>query len=124
MLLIDLKREALSMRRDIEAAASHLWGPVINKAVSEGWIKNIEVRLTLLVAHVDIEKRRHAFKAARKLGHVYRETSDVLHGRISTAHFNDKRVEEWKSDLTRFRKLFGETTIWGETEGVEMHQNA
>jgi hypothetical protein len=93
------------MRRDIEAASSYLWGPVVNRTESEVRLRNIERRLTLLVAHVGDEQRRNAFMAAQKLGHVYRETSDVLHGRISTAHFNEKRVEEWKSDLARFRKF-------------------
>jgi hypothetical protein len=95
VLLIDLKREALIMRRDIEAASSYLWGPVVNRTESEVRLRNIERRLTLLVAHVGDEQRRNAFMAAQKLGH----------GRISTAHFNEKRVEEWKSDLARFRKF-------------------
>lgn len=102
---MELKQEAITLRREIEFAASQLWGPVIGRAVPEICVGNVERRLTLLVARVNTEERLLAFRVARKLGHVYRETSNVLHGRISAAHFNENRIAEWKSDLLRFQEV-------------------
>lgn len=106
MELIELKQEAMAIRRAIETISSQLWAPVIGEEVEDVWVRNIERRLTLLVARVDNTERLLAFRVARKLGHVYQETSNVLHGRISAAHFNENRVAEWKSDLDRFLKVF------------------
>jgi len=106
MDLIELKQEAMAIRREIENLSSQLWARVIGQEVEDIWVRNIELRLTLLVVRVEETDRLWALRVARKLGHVYKETSNVLHGRISAAHFNENRVAEWKSDLNRFLKVF------------------
>jgi len=111
--LVRLKTEALALRREIEALASQLWAPVIGEQPQDVWVKSIERRLVLVVAHVSSDNRNLAVRAALKLGHVYRETSDVIHGRSNVAHFNMNRVAEWQADLERFSELL----VSGQTSG-------
>lgn len=107
---VHFKREAIRIRRRIEDMASHLWSAATALDRSAMAANHVERRLVLVVAHVPDDMRLVAFRAARKAGHAYRETSDVLHGRFAAAHFKASRVSEWDSDVDRLAALLGGCT--------------
>ena len=57
----------------------------------------IEVRLLFLVGLVDAAQQPEVHRLARLGGHVYRRTSDVLHGRTSALDLSDVVVDEWRA---------------------------
>ncbi|UKF25806.1 MULTISPECIES: hypothetical protein [Clavibacter] len=105
MQALEVKRAALKVRREIEVLATDFWASA-SALPREGMAKTaIERRLVLIVASVPPESRRNAFKAARQAGYVYKETSDVLHGRTRASWINAVRVREWNSDVARLTAI-------------------
>ena len=96
-----LKSEALRVRRSIEDITRMLWAPVVGCSTESVYVTRVRTRLILAVGVVGHVDQQHAMRAAVKLGHVYAETSDVLHGRSRVAHFTMVRVAEWDADLAR-----------------------
>ncbi|ALE91176.1 hypothetical protein AOC05_00360 [Arthrobacter alpinus] len=109
MSTFDAKIEALRIRRDIESIALTLWANASGLDRSMLVSKVVDRRLVLLVAQVEDHQRLAAFRAARQAGHVYSETSDVLHGRTRGARFGAVQIGEWDKDLQRLRSFISET---------------
>jgi hypothetical protein len=61
------------------------------------WASSIEARLLFLVGLVDAAHQAEVHRLARLGGHVYRRTSDVLHGRTSALDLSDVVVDEWRA---------------------------
>jgi hypothetical protein len=55
----------------------------------------VEARLLFLVGLIDAARQPEVHRLARLGGHVYRRTSDVLHGRTSALDLSDVVVDEW-----------------------------
>ena len=106
MLIYDVKLEALRLRRAIEKISVDVWvnaSGLSRHTVSSGLV---ERRLVLLIAKVSDARRLEAFRTVRQAGLVYRETSDVLHGRLKGARFQDTQLNEWRSDCLRLEVLW------------------
>ncbi|MET3175989.1 UNVERIFIED_ORG: putative ATPase [Arthrobacter sp. UYCu721] len=104
----DIKIEALRIRREIESFSVTLWADVSGLDRSVIISRAVDRRLVLLVTQVEDDQRIAAFKAARQAAHVYRETSDVLHGRTRASRFGAVQVAEWQQDLLRLRAFLGD----------------
>lgn len=102
---VDFKRNAIRIRRLIEQMSSMLWASAVGSEISSISANHVERRLVLIAAHVSDADRLPAFRAARKAGHAYKETSDVLHGRFAAVHFNASRVGEWEADVQRLSAI-------------------
>lgn len=57
----------------------------------------IEARLMFLVGLVEAARQPEIHRLAHLGGHVYRRTSDVLHGRTNALDLSDVVVEEWRA---------------------------
>jgi hypothetical protein len=57
----------------------------------------IETRLLFLVGVVDADNQPETHRLARLGGHVYRRTSDVLHGRTNALDLSDVVLDEWRT---------------------------
>lgn len=106
VLPYNVKLEALRLRREIEAISVDIWAAATGLPRNQVSTRVVERRLLLLVTMVDDQLRLEAFRAARQAAHVYRETSDVLHGRTKASRFQSLHIEEWKNDLSRLRALW------------------
>lgn len=100
----DIKIEALRIRREVEALSVTLWADVSGLDRTGITSRVVDRRLMLLVTQVKDNQRISAFKAARQAAHVYRETSDVLHGRIRASRFGPVQIAEWRQDLLRLKE--------------------
>jgi len=106
MLPYDIKREALRLRRAIEAISVEIWITASGLPRTQVSTCVVERRLLLLVSRADDQLRLEAFRVARQAAHVYRETSDVLHGRTRASRFQSTHLEEWKADYARVQDLW------------------
>jgi hypothetical protein len=103
MPTLEVKRAALDVRREIETIATALWIST-SGLPSEGIRKRyIERRLVLVITSVSPEVRLEAFRAARQAGYVYKEASDVLHGRMRASRVNATHIRQWRNDIDRLR---------------------
>ncbi|PRB66809.1 hypothetical protein CQ011_17325 [Arthrobacter sp. MYb213] len=116
--------EALRIRREIESISATLWADVSGLNRLEIMSRAVDRRLVLLVAQVETDQRVEAFRAALQAAHVYRETSDVLHGRTRASRFGVIQVAEWQQDLLRLRGYLRDETsvLQGPTQdSIELH---
>lgn len=110
MRATDIKIEALRIRREIESISVTLWADVSGLNRLEVMSRAVDRRLVLLVTQVETDQRIEAFRAALQAAHVYRETSDVLHGRTRASRFGAIQVTEWQQDLLRLRGYLRDET--------------
>lgn len=54
-------------------------------------------RLIFLVGLVDAARQPDIHRLAKLGGHVYRRTSDVLHGRLNALDLTDVMIDEWRT---------------------------
>lgn len=106
MLPYNIKREALRVRRAIESVSVEIWVTASGLPRSQVSARHVERRLLLLATMTNDGVRLEAFRAARQAAHVYRETSDVLHGRTRASRFRGIHIEEWRNDLSRLQALW------------------
>lgn len=106
MLPYDIKREALRLRRAIEAISVDIWVTASGLLRTQVSTSVVERRLLLLVPRADDQLRLEAFRVARQAARVYSETSDVLHGRTRASRFQSAHLEEWKADYARLEALW------------------
>lgn len=105
---VQLRTDALEIRREIEVICRDLWlSFTIDQTVRP---PSVEHRLTLVAARVDPERQRVALAAARRAFEVYSETSDALHGRTRGAAFNSNRVADWRRDVERLHTFLTVTS--------------
>ncbi|CAD5994360.1 conserved protein of unknown function [Agreia sp. COWG] len=106
MLPYEIKREALHLRRAVEAISVDIW--VTSSGLPRTQVSTgvVETRLLLLVSKADDHLRLEAFRVARQAARVYSETSDVLHGRTRASRFQSVHLEEWKADYARLEALW------------------
>lgn len=108
----NIKREALRVRRAIESVSVEIWVTASGLPRSKVSTCHVERRLLLLATMTNDGVRLEAFRAARQAAHVYRETSDVLHGRTRASRFRGTHVEEWNDDLFRLQALWESSEAW------------
>lgn len=77
---------------------------------------SIEARLLFLVGLVDAAHQPRVHRLARLGGHVYRRTSDVLHGRTNALDLSDVVVDEWHEVVTGMEALL-RGTAWHDDVG-------
>lgn len=98
---LEIRTEALAVRREIEHIATHLWSGFTVTPTPRS--ASIPHRLMLTAARQKPELRHQAARAARRVAEIYVETSDVLHGRTRSAQFTTRRIADWRHDLARLR---------------------
>lgn len=102
---IDVRLAALRVRRVLEEHSTVLWSEFTGVPTTEIWITQVAARLHLVLGRVDAVSTRDALTALRAAVIVYRETSDVLHGRIRGAHTVHVRVAEWRDAVAAFGRF-------------------
>lgn len=65
----------------------------------------IETRLLFLVGLGGPARQPEVHRLARPGGHVYRRTSDVLHGRTSSLGLSDVVVDEWSAVVADMEEI-------------------
>jgi hypothetical protein len=59
--------------------------------------RHVDVQLLFLVGWVPTHEQPQVHRLARLGAHVYRRTSDVLHGRTNALDLSDVVVAEWRT---------------------------
>jgi hypothetical protein len=72
---------------------------------------HIAARLLFLVGLIDAAEQDRVHRLARLGGHVYRQTSDVLHGRVSSLDLGDVVVDEWRTVVTDLEQVMTEPPL-------------
>lgn len=67
----------------------------------------VRVLLLFLVGLVDPAEQPRVHRLAGLGDHVYRRTSDVLHGRLNALDLTDVVVEEWQTTVTELEVVLG-----------------
>lgn len=105
MSLDEVKLRALAARQRTERIAGALWAGATGLTPAAVYHTQIPERLLLGVAFVDDNDRHQAYVLARAAGYVYRESSDVLHGRLRSAHVGVVQLEEWEAAVAALEAL-------------------
>jgi hypothetical protein len=66
---------------------------------------HIVSRLLFLVGLVKVADQDRVHRLARLGGHVYRQTSDVLHGRVNSLDLGDVVVDEWRTVVSDLEQV-------------------
>uniref|UniRef100_A0A942SXE6 Uncharacterized protein n=1 Tax=Neobacillus citreus TaxID=2833578 RepID=A0A942SXE6_9BACI len=103
------KLQALRTRRSLEHHTTTLWAAFAGKPIESVSVGHVVIRLHLALARVPEHRRRVALTAVRKAAITYKETSDVLHGRMRGAHVTQARLAEWQESLAAFVALLTES---------------
>ncbi|MDN5748309.1 MAG: hypothetical protein L0H64_07360 [Pseudonocardia sp.] len=69
---------------------------------------SIETRLLFLVGLVEDSRGPGVHRLARLGQHVYRRTSDVLHGRTNALDLSDVVADEWRAVVADMEKVLGD----------------
>ncbi|MFC7449703.1 hypothetical protein [Rhodococcus daqingensis] len=112
---IEIRTEALSVRREIETISRDLWSTFITTPKTRHTA--VKIRLTLVAARIEPGLQRAAMAAAQRVAEVYSETSDVLHGRTRSVLFTTYRVADWRRDLERLHAFLPGSSIPTATAG-------
>lgn len=99
----DFRLLALRLRRELEEYSTELWSEATSVATASVWVTQVSARLHLLVGRVATESSQEALAVVRAAVIVYRETSDVLHGRMRGSHVADLRMDEWREAVEAYR---------------------
>lgn len=65
-------------------------------------------RLIFLVGLFDAARQPEVHRLARLGGHVYRRTSDVLHGRVNSLDLSNVVIDEWRAIVENLDQLLAE----------------
>ena len=68
----------------------------------------IKSRLLFLVGLVEVTEQARVHRLARLGGHVYSQTSDVLHGRLSSLNVGDVLIDEWRAVVSDLEQVMTE----------------
>lgn len=110
----DFRLCALQARRELEEYSTALWSEFTGVPTSEVWITQVASRLHLVLGRVSARSGREALTVVRAAGIVYKETSDVLHGRMRGAHMAEVRIAEWHEAVRSFALLMRRAEEAGE----------
>ena len=91
--------EVLDLRIRLEHAAVEAYVRVCNPP-QRPRASGVRVLLLFLVGLVDPAEQPRVHRLAGLGHHVYRRTSDVLHGRLNALDLTDVVVEEWRTIVT------------------------
>jgi len=103
--LLARKAAAVSTRQRIEHLATSEWADFTGEKFDTLSHSNVAMRLKLLAAIGPVAEHRENYELALALGHVYKETSDVLHGRLRAMNLPLVRVQEWEVMVARGEAL-------------------
>lgn len=98
--------EVLDLRIRLEQAAVEAYARVCNPH-QRPRASGVRVLLLFLVGLVDAADQPRVHRLARLGDHVYRRTSDVLHGRLNASDLTDVVVEEWRAIVTDLEAVLG-----------------
>jgi hypothetical protein len=88
--------EVLDLRIRLEQTAVEAYARVCNPH-QRPRASDVRVLLLFLVGRVDAAEQPRVHRLARLGAHVYRRTSDVLHGRTNALDLTDVVVAEWRT---------------------------
>ncbi|OJY47494.1 hypothetical protein [Pseudonocardia sp. 73-21] len=91
--------EVLDLRIRLERTAVEAYVRVCNTQ-QRPRASGVRVLLLFLVGLVDSAEQPRVHRLAGLGDHVYRRTSDVLHGRLNALDLTDVVVEEWRTIVT------------------------
>jgi hypothetical protein len=95
--------EVLDLRIRIERLGASAFDEACSPP-QKGRQKDVAKRLLYLIVRVEPEKQPDVYRQVRLGRHVYRRTSDVLHGRVNAMDLSDVLIDEWRAvvnDLER-----------------------
>ena len=88
--------EVLDLRVRLEHAAVEAYVRVCNPH-QRPQASGVRILLLFLVGLADSDEQAQTHRLARLGDHVYRRTSDVLHGRLNALDLTDVVIEEWRT---------------------------
>jgi hypothetical protein len=104
----DFRLCALRTRRELEEFSTALWSEFTGVPTSEVWVTQVSARLHLVLGRVGALSVKEALIVVRAAVIVYRETSDVLHGRMRGAHMAGVRIAEWRNAVQGYALLLAD----------------
>lgn len=100
-----VRMEALASRRALETYSTALWARCTGVRPEEVWVGHVASRLHLVLGTVPLRARKAALTTVREAALVYKETSDILHGRMGANHLGTHRRAEWRAAVEAFGNL-------------------
>lgn len=98
------RQEVLDLRIRLEQAAVTAHVRVCQPA-KQPQAREVDVLLLFLVGCVPAPEQPQVHRLARLGAHVYRRTSDVLHGRTNALDLTDVVVAEWRTIVTELEAV-------------------
>lgn len=107
----EMRVAVVDLRLRIERAAT---GAVVDSFDSKGHVveqNRIGARLAFVfVAYKDVLPLPELFGLVRLTRHIYRRSSDVLHGRSNMVNFSPVLLDEWRIVVERLEDLSSKKT--------------
>lgn len=100
--------QVLDLRIRLERIGAKAFDEVCRPALTTGRQAEVGKRLIYLVGLFDAARQPEVHRIARLGGHVYRRTSDVLHGRVNSLDLSDVVVDEWRTIVENMEQLLAE----------------
>lgn len=98
-VIVDRKQRALDIRQRIESLATVKWADISGQAYDTLSHSHVRLRLHLLISNVEVADQHRMLGAVIALANAYGATSNMIHGRSSSAKVQRIQFDEWEELL-------------------------